>query len=237
MSAPRVSILSRCFDVMRCAYKSNASAHDGNAFPEARGRASGLGRVRGIEIDVVGDEEVEAPVAIVIDETAARGPADVVVPEAGFARDIGEGTVAVVVKQDIVSPESDEEIDEAIVVVVAGTDSLSPAGEGDAGLLGDVGEGAVMQIAVEMAGRLLSFRETFEAAAVDQEDVGPAVVVEVEGGSAAARRFENVALYLVASVFGFGGEAGLGGDVDEVDFGGKGPRRRGVWFSRHGDCK
>ena len=49
-------------------------------------------------------------------------------PKAGFARDIGEGAVAIVVQKDVVPPESDEEVDEAVIVVIARADSLSPSG-------------------------------------------------------------------------------------------------------------
>ncbi len=218
------------------ALQSARTAHDGNTFPDTRGGAAGLGRVLGIEIHVVGDEEIEAAVAIVIDKAAAGGPTDVIVPESGFARDVGEGAVAVVVEENVVSPEGDEEIDEAVVVVVAGADSLAPAGERDFCLLGYIRKCPVVVVAVEMAGRLLSFRphranagrargpglwEAFEAAAVDEEDVGPAIVVEVEGGNAAARGLDDVPLGLIASVFGFGGHAGLGSDIDEVDLRGR----------------
>src|SRR5271165_3183621 len=102
------------------ALQTARTAQNRHSLPNARCTAAGLGRVRGIEINVVGDEEVEAAIAIVIKEGAARRPAGVfvscVVPEAGFAGDVGEGTVAVVVEKHVVSPEGDEEIDEAIVV-------------------------------------------------------------------------------------------------------------------------
>ena len=45
--------------------------------------------------------------------------------EAGFAGDVGEGAIAVVVEEDDLSPEGDEEVVEAVVVVVADADSLS----------------------------------------------------------------------------------------------------------------
>ena len=92
----------------------------------------------GIEVDVARDEEIEAAVAIVVDERAACAPADIVVPESGLACDVAEGAVAIVVEEDVVSPESDEEIDVAVIVIVAGADALAPAGEGDVSFFGHI---------------------------------------------------------------------------------------------------
>ncbi len=92
---------------------------------------------------------------------------DVFVSEAGFFGDVGEGAVAIIVQEHVVSPESDEEIGEAVVIVIAGADALAPSGERDTGFLGDVGESAVAIIVIEVAGGFLALGETFEGAAVD----------------------------------------------------------------------
>ena len=47
------------------------------------------------------------------------------------------------------SPAGDEQIDESIVVVVAGADSLAPAREGDVCFLGYIGKRAVVIVAIE----------------------------------------------------------------------------------------
>lgn len=140
-------------------------------------------------------------------------------PQAGFTRHVGEGAITVIVQQYVVSPESDEQVDESIVVVISGADPLPPANQADSSLLGDVGERSVVVVAVEMTGRFLSLEKAFQPAAVNHENVRPAVVVEVESGHAAARGFDNVALGLVATVFGFGSQAGVLRNVDKVNFG------------------
>src|SRR5208282_1336291 len=102
------------------------------------------------------------------------------------------------------------------------------------GFFGDVRERAIAVVTVEVAGRLLSLGKAFETAAVGQENVRPTIVVEIEESGAAAGGFDDVALGLVAPVFGFGSQAGALGDVDEVNFwrhrwwrGGCGMRLRG----------
>ncbi len=162
-------------------------------------------------------------IAVIIYKSAAGGPADIVMPKASLARDVCEGAIAIVVEENVMSPEGDEQVDEAIVVVVTGADSLSPADEAYTGFLGNVCECPIVVVAVEVAGRFLALGKTFQAAAVDQENIGPAVVVEIKRSSPAAGGFYNVALGLVASVFSFGIQTGVFGEVDEVHFG----RRQG----------
>ena len=48
--------------------------------------------------------------------------------DARLFADIGEGAVAVVVVQDVLAEVGDEQIVEAIVVVIADADTLPPAG-------------------------------------------------------------------------------------------------------------
>ena len=62
---------------------------------------------------------------------------------------IGESAVAVVAVEDVLSPVSDEQIVEAVVVVIAHANAASPAGLEQSGALGDIGEGAVAIVFVE----------------------------------------------------------------------------------------
>src|SRR5439155_8595542 len=124
------------------AVETRRAASNHNAFVEAR---AGFGNGRGlqVEIDVVGDEEIEAAVAIVVDESAAGVPALAGAGDAGFFADVGKGAVAVVVVEDVFPEVRDEEIVEAVVIVIADADALSPAGMKQASFGGDVGESAV----------------------------------------------------------------------------------------------
>ena len=86
----------------------------------------------------------------------------------------------------------------------------------EAGFYGDVGEGAVAIVFVEMGAGFLASGKAFEAGAVDEEDVEPAVVVVVVKSYAAAGGFEEVFVFVFTAEDGFGVEAGFFGDVYEV---------------------
>ena len=138
---------------------------------------SGLRRAVRIEIEVVGDEQVEPAVAVVVDPGAARAPMRPILADAGFLGHIGERAVPVVVVQHVLAPVGDEQVFEAVVVVVADADAVGPAGTNQPGLRRDIGESAVAIVLVEAVGG--AFRSGFEARAAENEDVEPAVVIVV----------------------------------------------------------
>ena len=173
-----------------------------------------------VEVDVVGDEEIEMAVFVVVDPGAAGVPArfGAGLEEAGAFGDVGEGAVAIVVIENVLAVVGDEEIVVAVVVVVADAAGLSPAGaDVEAGTFGDIGEGAVAIIFEEAAMRLFALRETLEAPAVDEEEIEPAVVVVVVEGQAAAGGFEKIFIFADAAENGFDVEAGAFDDIDEAD--------------------
>src|SRR5260370_22957079 len=91
-----------------------------------QGPDSGTGAVARVHIDVVGDEKIELAVAIVIDEGTAGIPALAFGGNAGFGGDIGERAVAIVVVEDVFAEVGNEEIVEAVVLVLAPAPPLSP---------------------------------------------------------------------------------------------------------------
>ena len=131
-----------------------------------------------VERHVVGDEEVEVPVAIEIRERAAGAPQRR--SDAGEARDIGEDAVAAVAVQHVRAEVGDVEIDPAVVVVVARAGAHAVLTMANRRSLGDVVERAVAAIPIQAVPRLPRDRRIGERPAVDQEDVEPPVVVVVE---------------------------------------------------------
>ena len=168
-----------------------------------------------LDVDVVGGEEVEPAVAVVVDEGAARSPARARAAQTGLDGHVLEAPVALVPVEVVLSPVRDVQVDVSVVVVVAGAGALPPPALGEAGLLRDVGEAAVAAIPVEVIRRLRPARESLERRAVDQEHVLPAVAVVVEEGDAAARRLEQVLVLLAAPVDRERVEAGLPGGILE----------------------
>src|SRR5258708_1559985 len=194
--------------------ESRWTAGDHNAFVEAR---AGFGNGRGfqVEIDVIGDEKIEVAIAIVVDKSAAGVPALAGAGDACFFGDVGEGGVAVVVVENIFAEVGDEKIVETVVVVIADADALSPARMMQAGFGSDVGEGAVAIVFEKMRNRFLASRKTFEAPAVDEENIQPAVVVVIVKSDTAAGGFEKVFVFVLATENGFGVQAGLARNVEE----------------------
>ena len=107
--------------------KTARAAHDGYALPLAVVRCIGGWNFVGIELDVVADEEIEKAVAVVVEKGAAGAPANVFLIEPGLLRDIGKCAIAVVMEEDVVSPEAAEQIVPSVVVVVADADAGLPA--------------------------------------------------------------------------------------------------------------
>src|ERR1035438_7733627 len=60
-------------DVLRAGQSARA-AHDGNAFPDAGRPLSGRRGGREIEVHVIRDDQIEAAVAVIVDECTARAP-------------------------------------------------------------------------------------------------------------------------------------------------------------------
>ena len=201
---------------VRAAREPLRPAGDRNIVVATVGRLARPRRLRGIEIHIAGDEQIQMTVAVIVQKTAARAPAGPRSRDAGFFRDIRKRPIAVVAVEHVLPPVRDEQIVEAVVVVVADTTRLPPAGVGQPRLLRDIGECAVAVVVKQVTGRLAVPHFRVEAAAVHQKDVEPAVVVVVEERRAAAHFLEQELLVGRAAGHVPGlQQAGRGGDVRE----------------------
>src|SRR5205809_2534635 len=96
------------------------------------------------------------PVAVVVEKSAARAPAYLFVIDTRFASHVGEGAVAIVVEQKIVSPKAAEQVVPAIIVVVAHADAGLPASARESGFFRDIGKRAVAVVLEELRGGCLA---------------------------------------------------------------------------------
>src|SRR4030095_14886584 len=92
------------------------SAFDGNAFPVAVAVLSGNGRMLERESHVVGDEQVEVSIPVVIQEAASGSPSRLGVQEARRLGHISEGSVAIVPVENVLAEVGAKEIFETGVV-------------------------------------------------------------------------------------------------------------------------
>ena len=113
---------------------------------------------------------------------------------------------------------SDEEVLVSVVVVVACAYSLTPAGAGQTGSRGYIRERSVAVVLVGgdrsgPAGRI----GRFEPRAVDEEDIEPTVVIEVEKRRAATRGLQKIFVLLLPTEDRFLIQSCLAGDINELD--------------------
>src|SRR6202023_4226932 len=92
------------------------------------------------------------------EKSAARAPAIFFVVNSGLTRHVRERAIAIVVKQNVVTPKAAEEIVPAVVVVVAHACASLPACARHTRFFSDVGKRAVAIILVQMRGWRLSLR-------------------------------------------------------------------------------
>ena len=172
--------------------QSARTALDGNSLPVAVYVLAWHGSVFERETNVVGHEEIEMAVAVVVEKSTTRTPAGLFVQQSGGLGHVGEGAVSVVAVQTVLSEVGAKNIFEAIVVVIANADSGSPAHGFESGLFGDVGKRSIAVIFVETVGGF--GRVATQSSSREDEHVHPAVVVVVEKSAAAAGGFEDVFL-------------------------------------------
>ena len=80
-----------------------------------------------IENEIVGEEQVEASIAVVVHPGAACAPAIAEVQQACRLRHVGESAVAVVAIQNVLRPAGDENVVAPVVVVVGDGHAAGPA--------------------------------------------------------------------------------------------------------------
>ena len=202
-------------DVLAARQPRRAAGHRDALVATEAGVGGGSGGE--VQVDVVGHEKVQAGIAIIVEERAARAPARPLLEESRLRGDVLESAVATVVVEPVLSPVGHGEVDEAVVVVIARAGSLPPAAGSEPRPCGHVLEGPVAPVPVEVIRRLLALREALEGGPVDQERVEPTVVVVVEEGGAAARGFEQVPVRRLAAEDRHRGEPGRAGDIRESE--------------------
>src|SRR5260221_3322835 len=100
-------------------------------------------------VDVVADEEVEMAVAVVV-EPQRGGAESLASSEAAGLCHVYKGSFAGIAEQAVLADASDQNIREAIVVVIADGDAHAVEFDVESGGAGDIGEGAVAIISIEL---------------------------------------------------------------------------------------
>ena len=83
-------------------FQSPRAAHDRDSLPDAIITAARHRSIRKIQVHVLGDEQIQFSVAVIIHERTTCLPSNVVMPQSRFLCQIRKGPVAVVVQEDTV---------------------------------------------------------------------------------------------------------------------------------------
>jgi hypothetical protein len=139
----------------------------------------------GIPLAVVGDEQIQQPVVVVIDPGGGYRPHFLAgvsaAAHAGLRRHIGKRAIAVVVEELVAVDVGDEDVGPAVVIIVADGNAHAVTGAGQPGLFGDVGERQVAVVVEQAVAELRAvLGEPGHGAAVDEVDIEQAVAVVIE---------------------------------------------------------
>ena len=163
-----------------------------------------------VGLDIVADIQIEQAVAIDVAPGGAGGPVRMDETRLGGGIDEASATLAVfhvVIERDPLVG-GDEEVVEAVVVVIADGAAHAVTGVGQARFFGDIGERAVAIVAIEFVRReRAGVLAGAQRDVLHEEKVGEAVAVVIDPGDAAAHRFHDVL------------DVGGAVEMDEVDAG------------------
>ena len=168
----------------------------------------------GRPFNVVGDEQIEAAVAIVI-EPEGGGAESLTAAEPGAIGHVGESAIAVVLEKPVLADCGDVEIGISVVVEIACCHAHAIHLDVEAGAARDFGKRAVAIVAVERKSRAAGL-VTGPIGAVDEENVLPAVFVEIENSDAWAEGFGKVFAAESTAVVDEA-DSGVGGDVGQAE--------------------
>src|ERR1035441_5994660 len=133
------------------ALKSTRAAYDGHTPELTEIEAGRLGtgdrRIGQVQVNVSVHKEIQSPIAVVVAKGCACGPrADC---DACFFRDIGKGSVVVVMVEAVLTVIGYIEVGPAVVVVIAYGAPVSPTVVGNSGRACHLGECAIVIIMKE----------------------------------------------------------------------------------------
>ena len=189
-----------------------------HTFPVTVWIRAGLGHFADVVVGVGGDEEVQVAVTVVIDEGRAGIPGGVIGGRFGnqsrLRRDVRKRTVAIIAVKRVLAPIGDEKVQAAIVVVIAHGNALAPTGSPQAGLIGNVGEGAIVVVAIEAVGGLRG--RIFKTGPAYDEDVQPAIAIVIQQRYAAGGCFRQILNVLLRAIDDGLRKAGLLRDVNQT---------------------
>src|SRR6185369_1769394 len=174
------------------------TAIHGDPLPGAVGILAWLGQLLKRGVEIVGHEQVQPPIAIVVHPGTAGAVTYRGLAEPGLFRHVGEGSVAVIAIEHVIAIVGNKDVVESVVVVVGHRHGRRPAGAKQPGIRSDIGKRSIAIIFVQAVGG--TGRRDFQASTAENEQVHPAIVVVVNERHAAPDYFDDVALAVNTTV-------------------------------------
>ena len=171
-------------------WQAARTTHHRDAFPHAGCALAWTGRRFQVEINVRRNKQIELPVPIVIEKSAAGAPCSIP-GNARLVADVRKSSVPVVAIQDIFSVIRHKKIFVSVVVVISHANSLPPTRVSESSLLRHVSKRSVVIVAVKVVCRRFFPRQRIERGSVHYKYVGPSVVVVVENRHSGSGRLDD----------------------------------------------
>src|SRR5205823_14282296 len=100
--------------------------------------------------------------------------------KAGFLCNVSEGSIAIIVIQHVLTIIGNEQIQEAVVVIVSYTDTLAPTRSEQTCAYRNIGESSIVVVAIQVIRRFLVLGKTTQSPAINEENIQPSIIVVVE---------------------------------------------------------
>src|SRR6266403_2605552 len=139
-------------------------------------------------LHVVGDDEIKLAIAIIIDPGRTGGKL-IRSPKPGNRCDILKGAVAVVAEEVTLAKRGDENVVEAVVIVITDGHAQTIHRNAEARFAGHVGERAVVIVVIKLRGGGAALRMADPVLAINEQNIGPAVVVIIDERATGAHGF------------------------------------------------
>ena len=166
-----------------------------------------------VESDVVGDEEIEVTIAIVIDESCARRPSRIA--NLGLLCNIAESSIAVIFEEMIRPYAGDIKIVEAVVVIIRDRYAHAPADVTHPSFVRNISETTVAIVMVERAPGFSIRLQKVDGERVYEIDIQISVVVVVKNCYSATHRLYDISFLGRGNVFEI--YSRLLGDIDKAN--------------------
>src|ERR1700680_12879 len=160
------------------------SAFDRNSFPPTISIFARHSSIFEGKANVVGNEEIQMSIAVVIHERTAGPKLRLIAPQPRGLRNIGERSVAVVAVKHVLTEISAKDIVKAIVVVVSDADSGGPPKRAQPCFFGDVHKRSVAVVFVQPIRGTV--RSASEPSPRQHKQIHPPIIIVINERAAAS---------------------------------------------------